>query len=522
MKHTLMILKQFVIRILSLLLISTIILGQHRGDFLEFQGISNFLSTHSGYGDNSVFGTSSNNLKSIYINPGGLGTIEQLQMSLAVKNSSVIWRENQEYRPNRLFVTLPFYLEGLYIPDPANNGVMDYDLALDSSYVVSSPELGQGEFSEEAAEWQIEKDLPAEFNLALALPLNFSKHKLTLAVAYSIRSYEEYDRNHTYLDPHMGYSDYNDLTRLEADDSVRVNWYDFIRYRSGESNLMTFGVGYQVNKQLSFGLSLQSFSANTDDNQQLDKVGYFILADENEFSFSYDTLFSLVSGTSEFQSTRITLGGLFQHEVFKMGLSLTLPGTIERTWDYDFQVSTNDTIITYRTELGAQSDKLHLPAIWNFGFGIAPHNNINFYFDLEYGAFSLAELDLYSSNNDTLIINPADSSIYVPWADTTSRDWVDRAVIRTGLDYTPFSLLTFLFGYQYEPQIFIPDGQAFKDTGPAAQNFALGIRFNLNRFGTLTCMYSMRSLKYYDSYFSNTNYSYQSNSGFNLDYMIVF
>jgi len=495
--------------------------AQHRGDNLEFQGIAQFLSYKAGFGDGGVYGASSNDVNTLFINPAGLGTINRPQASLVYKTGTALWRENQEYRPNRLFVTLPFYLEGLYIPDPANNGIMDYELALDSNYVVNPPRLGQGKFTEAAADWQRSNDVNlVAFDLALAMPLKIGKKKITLAASFSKKPFEEYDRNHTYLDPHLGYSEYNDLTRLEKNDTTNVNWYNFIRLRNGAANLLMLGAGYRLNDQLSFGLSLKSLAANTDDSQILDRIGYFRLADENEFSFSYDTLLSTISGQSEFSATRLTIGTFFQREIISFGIAYTLPGKISRKWDYSYLVSTQDTSIHYRSDLGEQIDELRLPGQWVLGLSVKPHDNLNFYFDLDYGSFSQSELDLYLPTDDTLIINQADSSYYIPWSYTTSHNWVDRTILRAGLEYTPLKLLTILIGYQYQPQLFVPDGQAFSDQGPISQDYTFGVRLNFQRFGSIACFINEHHLKYYDSYYSNTNYAYQSARNLYLSYNI--
>ncbi len=515
---------EFLPRTIWNLLFSTLLVAigfaQHRGDNLEFQGMAQFLSYKAGFSSAGVYGASSNDVNALLVNPAGLGTVNRPQASLAFNNSAALWRENQEYRPNRLFVTLPFYLEGLYIPDPANNDSMDYDLALDSSYVVNPPELGQGKFTKAAADWQRSINRQVAYDLAIALPIRIGEKELTLAASFSKSPFDEYDRNHTYLDPHLGYSEYNDLTRLEKNDTTDVNWYNFVRQRSGEADLLTFGIGYHLSDQLSLGLSLQSLAASTDDSQMLDRVGYFRLADENEFSFSYDTLLSTISGKSEFTAKSITLGALINREIISFGIAYTFPFKISRIWDYSYQVETPDTSIIYRTNIGKQTDNLRIPGQWVFGFSIKPHDMLNFYFDLDYGAFSQSELELYIPAADTLTINPADSSYHIPWSDSTSRNWVDRIILRSGLEYTPIKMLSILIGYQYQPQVFVPDGQAFSDQGPVAQGFTVGLRFNLQRFGSFACIYTNQSIKYYDSYYSNTNYAYNSISKIFLTYNI--
>ena len=83
--------------------------AQHRGDNLGFQGIGQFLSYRSGFGD-GVYGTVNNDVNTMFINPAGLGSVKSFQVNIMNKTGTQLWRENQEYRPNRLFLTLPFFL----------------------------------------------------------------------------------------------------------------------------------------------------------------------------------------------------------------------------------------------------------------------------------------------------------------------------------------------------------------------------------------------------------------------------
>jgi len=54
--------------------------------------------------------------------------------------------------------------------------------------------------------------------------------------------------------------------------------------------------------------------------------------------------------------------------------------------------------------------------------------------------------------------------------------------------------------------LFIPDGAAIQTSGPSAKSYTFGLGLNTD-FGQLNVAYEIRTLRYYDSYYSNTNYN---------------
>ncbi len=315
-------------------------IAQHRGDNLSFQGIM----AENGNGVKSqamggAYTSVSGDLEALFWNPAGLIGISGIQFSVAGNTYDQVWRENQEYRPNRQFVTLPFYLDGLYVPDPANNGRLDYEVFQeDSAYFVTEPVLGQDKYGEDAADWQYEKSGFIFNNFSAALPLNLADQQFVIAAAYAYKSHLlDYDRNQTYLDPHPGSDEYNDMIVRITDpgDSVRINWSDFERIREGDIQTINFALGYELNQNISLGLGLNFMSSKTNDSQSLSRIGYFDLVDgANSFRFGYDTLNVSVSGKSDFSATSINLGAILQFDHFSLGVNLTSPYTMVRKWNY--------------------------------------------------------------------------------------------------------------------------------------------------------------------------------------------
>jgi len=485
----------FLILILSLQILN----AQHRGDNLAFQGIGyvndyGVKSLAMGNAYNSISG----DINSLFWNRAGLADLKSFQFSLSARSFSRSWKENQVYRPNRFFVTLPFYLEGLYTPDPANNGVWDYELAGDSSYIVNYPAMGLDPYSDEAADWKKKESDFALNNLAAAFPFNISGQQFVVAASYHrIDQVLDYDRNDTYLDPHLGYSEYNMPARVDGTDTIAVNWSRFERVRSGKMSEVVIGAAYDLSEKIKIGLGMNITSGETEDLQVLDRVGYFELYQENRFRFSYDTVATRISGISKFNASRFNLGAIYKLNKFSLGATIYLPYTYTRDWNYDTEImdSTGSSV-----SVQSGKDKFKMSAAFALGTSFTPIKQFIFSLDYEFIPYSNARFELASN-------------------DTTHRDWADVQILRFGIEFMPYEIISFLAGYQNIPQTFVPDGAAFRDKGPNSQSFTMGASLSLRKLGRIDLAYEIRRLKYYDSYYSNTNYVEEKFNRFMLGYV---
>jgi len=476
--------------------------AQHRGDNLAFQGLS-FLNGGGAKSEamGGAFASIAGDLDAIFWNPAGLASVDRMQLAVSMHSSARLWQENQVYRPNRFFVTLPFYLEGLYIPDPVNNGRWDYEIAQDTNYVVEAPELGLEPFSEEAADWQNEQTDFGISSITAAVPLKLFNRPIVLALAYQQQAHLlDYDRNDTYLNPHLGSLEYESLLRVDGSDTTAVDWYRFERQRSGELQIFRGAVAMALNDQVEIGLRVGMLSGETDDMQALKKVGYFDLYRENRFIFSYDTLDAETAGLSTYSALDLSLGALLKLTNFNVGISITLPYTMNREWDYETAISDTGQVVTIR-ESG--TDKLKLPASYSLGLSFTPAETFTLAIDLEKVPYSQATFELANG-------------------DTTHKPWVDSSILRFGVEFRPTAFLSLLCGYQYITQEFVPDGAAFKDQGPGANRYSLGAGIQVGRLGRIDIAYDLQELKYYDSYYSNTNYVLELVNRLTVEYVYSF
>lgn len=486
---------KILISVILLVFISiTQIKGQHRGDPLAFQGLSNSNDySVKSMAMGNAYTSISGELGALYFNPAGLASINKMKVSASGSRYYKKWQENQVYRPNRIIVHLPFYLGGLYTPSELNydslgNPRWDNEISIDSNYVVDQPEMGNKPFSEEGADWIREVDDVTLNTFTVAYPLNVLNRNLVISLGYKHKyNLLDFDRNDTYLDPHIGYSKYNMPELVSEGDTVHMDWYKFMRKRSGNLHTGKLGIGFELNKNIKLGLGFSVTSGESDDRLILDKYGYFDILKNNEFRFGFDSLRTEITGKSEFSTYAITLGGIYDFEKLSVGLNVKLPQTVTRSYEYQEIVA--DTLGLHKQSKSGE-DTFKTPMIFNLGVNLRPVEKFMVTLDLKNAKYSKAEFNFANAHTDS-----------------THNSWADQTILRAGLEYQLMSFISIMAGYQTVPQTFVPDGHAFKDQGPESTIYSLGTSISIFEFGRLDIAYRIQELKYWDQYMSNTNYN---------------
>jgi hypothetical protein len=244
---------------------------------------------------------------------------------------------------------------------------------------------------------------------------------------------------------------------------------------------------------------MERFTGETDDEQGLSRVGYFDLVTANDFRFSYDTLATRTTGTSEFSATKFKIGTMIETSHIDIGFTLSPGYTLERNWNYT--TVTNSPAMETHTATTSGVDKFNVPFSYAIGLGIKPVKPFRISADVRNTKYSGAEFNF-------------------AYGDSTHRGWADQTIYNIGVEYAPWEWLSLLAGYRYLPEVFVPDGAAIKDRGPVADSFTFGMSVKLF-YGRLNAAYEIRRLKYYDSYLSNTNYVMESMDRLLLGYTIM-
>jgi hypothetical protein len=490
--------KLFSVFTFILILYPHILPAQNRGNNLSFQGF--FHQTEPGVKAMAMGGAylaNTGDAVSVFYNPAGISELTGLSFSIAGNSHAQLWRENQDYRPNRIYWTMAFYFEGLYVPDPANNGVDDYILAQDTNYVIQDPVTGLEPYSEEAADWQKQLDKIGLNNVVLAYPFAFAGQKFAIGAAYRYHRILDFDRNDSYLDPHIGYDEYGVMPRVVTGVDT-FSWSRFTRDREGDMTSLNGALTYEFNENLKIGLGASYRTGESTDFQSLERVGYFEIESNNVFRFSYDTVNTYISGSSEFSAMQMDLGIIYKFDRVSFGVTYKLPYTMTREWKNTETFS--DTSGTTTNNLSGK-DEIELPGTLSIGARFTPVEWFTFAADYQFTPYSKAKFN-YSWENDT------------------QREWVDQHILKFGTELRVWDFLSFMAGYRDVPATFVPDGAAIKDSGPSAKGYTLGASINLNKFGRIDLAYEYRRLRYYDSYFSNTNYVTESMNVLALGYSL--
>ena len=480
---------------------SSALYSQHRGDNLSFQGLAykDYPSTKAAAMGGALSAVSGD-ISALFYNPAGLARVDKFQISLNMNQYGRRWRENQNFRTNRQFTTLPLYLEGLYIPLRENSGRWDYELYKDTTgYLYNLPQLGQDPYSEAAADWKNSKNEFGFKNLTIAFPFNALDRDFVAAASYFRNSINDFDRNETYLSPFFTSYDYETSIRLvNGIDTLNVEWSRFLRQRTGSMNNIVAGLSNEVfeNVMVGFGVNIQF--GKSDDLQSLVRFGDLHLIDAQKFKFYFVDTSTVTSGTSKYKSASFNIGAMVELRKVKLGIKIDLPYTLTREWNYTKERKGVNT----STENLSGKDEAKIPAIYNLGISFQPVDDFLISFNYEYAPYSKTEFSLASP-------------------DTSFRKWADQNTLAFGLEYKMFDYLSLMAGYRAIPEVFIPDGAAIKDKGPGANsyNFGIGVTTFLGR---VDLAYEYRVMKYYDSYYSHTNYAFESNSTLMLGFTYSF
>ena len=493
---------------LLLLFLTAACFAQHRGDRFFYQGVdmSNDEGTRS-LAMGGAYSAVTGDVNAIFYNPAGLADIKTISLTYYGDRSFKLWREAQQYRPTTWLGSLSLYLEGLITPlhnekyDDVDS-LYDFNIYRDSNYVVNNPKMGKDPFSKEAADWQRSRTAYKPFNLALAIPLHDYVPGLVLGLSFNQNKVLDFDRNDTYLTPHPGYTFYNPLVQANGFTVVDMMWYRYNRVREGTLSTLRFAASYQVNENVQVGIGAKYVTGKTDDNLGLNEYGFIHIATQNKFYFKHESNVDSTFGTSNYKSLTATFGLILSYSKFNLGLNINLPYTFTRDWNYTRAQYVAVDVDSFKMTSSAGSDKLKMPVSYTLGINYQAGKKVTMAADIEVIPYGNANYDLAQP-------------------DTFFQGWVNQTILRVGLEYRPFKMLSLSVGYRNIPTSYVPDGAAIHDKGSVANSYTVGAGLNLS-VGRIDFVYEFRSLKYYDSYYSNTNYDTELSDRFTLGYTYNF
>ncbi|MBU2491681.1 MAG: outer membrane protein transport protein [Bacteroidetes bacterium] len=495
------------VSVISFLLLTISIQAQRNGDSFSFQGFDepNDLSVRALAGGGAYTATSGN-LDALFYNPAGLAGIKKLQISISAASRSKSWQDNQIWYPGGSYLLLPQYMENLYTPPKEFNGIWSDSLGspLGLSWNPADfrqPVTGEDPYSEEAADFENTISNFGLNNIAVAYPFQLLNKNVVVSAAYSF-SYGsvDFDWNGDHLDPHWGTS--ISLEGAAPQDSiVRSNWDVYTRERSLGTSTIKGGVGIQLSDLFELGVGITTIMGSTDDVMRLDRIGYFkFIQGGDNWSFSYENRSQIIKGTSDFSATAFNTGGIITFDNLSLGINLQLPYTIERDWSYNRVTNSAEGTTT---EPIKGTDKMKIPLGYNLGIKFKPLKTLSVQFDYEHKPYGSSELT-------TTVGYENDSSQPV---------WQDQKTISAGVEFKVADNLSLLAGYRSRTAAFITYGAAIRNEGFPIESYTVGLSYQI-LIGTLDLAYEIRSLKYYDVYFTSRNYTMVTSSNLLVGYTI--
>jgi len=399
-----------------------------------------------------------------------------------------------------------FILDGMIKPDPSKDGIW-----ADTLYYFDPDKFvypkGGNKYSEENADWQYENETEnIPFNhVSVALPIG---SRLVLAASYNnLFSVFDYDRNDTFLDPHFGRRA-DPRVQAAYDDTLHMDWFKYIRERTGDIHNITGAVSFKLSKNISLGVGINSFSGKTNDILTLNQKGSFdiVYGKTDKYRFFHKDSIKNIAGTSEFSGTSFNAGAILSFDHFSLGFDLKLPYKLKREWDYTIKLINPDVAATKLSG----TEEVELPLCYTFGISIKPIKNVLLAFDFERNLYHDAEFKFSDENLP-----------YFTKDELPNYTWSDQTIYKVGAEYNIFKGLSLLFGYKNVPQAFIPQGAPYREQGPSAKSISTGVSLK-TELGRLDIAYKRQILKYYDIYENNVNYAYERHNQLLFGYTFVF
>ncbi len=487
---------------LFILALSGKINAQHNGDPLSYQGILNHQIGINAVAMGGAFVSQAGEIDALFTNPAGLTGIHNVQLTMSAVNYNKTVRENNVWYPGAPQKNLSLLMDGLLTLRPEQSGVWESDLGDPTSPNAwtldqfAQPVMGKYPYSEDVADFERTLNDNSVNNFALAVPFTLAGKTMVAAAAYQRQIIREHDWNGSHLDPHFGTSEL-----LPDVDTLKVNWSEFNRKRSGALNHWTLGVSYPVTRHISVGLSVNQLFGETDDQLSLAHKGFFLMDNvgtTGDWSFTSEPWQNDVSGTSKFSSTSFNFGLLWTQKNFNLGVNIKSPATIKREWEY--QRTINDESSSFNSD-SSGVDKLELPTIYSLGISFKPTTQI--IFSLQYEFLPLGNTT-YNFEDDVI---------------TTEQKWVDQQFIRAGVKFNPIGSLALMAGVWEQSEAFVPTGNAISERGPISRGYTVGLSYKIF-IGQFIVAFSNRQLKYYDIYVNNRNYAFQNYRSIYIGYDI--
>jgi hypothetical protein len=448
--------------------------AQDAGSPLDLQGMNQ--SVPLGVRSRGMGGAvvaSGNGASSLFANPALLSHVLSGEVRMAAYGAMSAQRQSQEWVPNRIYPGLSLLMEDKWA------GIKDPDLSGLSADAAQWEKL-QKPLDTIGPNWSRNKTRMLPMSISAAYPIAFDDFLLVAGFgAAQTIDLNHYFKNNNVLDPLIGSYRPQPMPVVAVGDTLHVRWYQFTRRRDGAVYAYTPALAIK-SAGITLGFSASILNGSSDDFERRWDRGYLTFIYNR---FKIDPLYytSTSTGTSKYKGLGGVFGMLWDLERFSVGVSVTLPMTITRT--YSGTIS-SDTTGSHVSVAYNGEEKLKLPLRYTVGVLLTPRAKWNISFDYGTSGFSDTEELL------------ADG--------TTLKPWIGGNAFRLGTEFLPAGWLAIRAGFREEVQPFSPAGSAIIGEAAHASVTSAGAGVTIGMF-IVDLAYEYSVLHYQDLWQSNIN-----------------
>ena len=449
-----------------------LLLAQDAGSPLTTQGMDQFFLT--GVRARGMGGTVlaiGGDANSVFSNPSLLTSVKNMNVRIGGSSVFSTYKQRQEWHPDEYYAELSLVIEGTI-----RNVIDTLAQKLARPFDTITPDN----------EMNTTRTFPAQFSVSLPFELFETKLNVSAGVTEEI-SLNTYFQNNNVLDPNIGAYRPSPVIRPKVGDSTKVQWYQFVRERSGSVNGYVIGGAVDVVENLTIGVSGTLYDGSSDDVQRRVDRGTFVLKTNNSSGFNVmrnDSIYKHVTttGTSDYSGMNGTIAGAYHNEVFTVSAVVNTPLELTREWK---QTTQQDSMGSSFSSAKNGKEKISIPLQYSFGISLRPSSKVTV--GIDYMIRSFDEMK-YSGS------------------DTTVSHWLNSSFLRAGIEYSPSKWIAIRAGFRENVQTFAAAGAGILNdpVRGSVYTFGLGTKFESV---SIDAAYEYSLTKYVDAWESNLNYN---------------
>ena len=442
----------------------------------------------------------------MFANPASLSTLDALTISVSAAQTSTSASQTQQWQPSTYYGNYSLLMDG------SANSINHTDTTTANKYKLpGSTTYFPGDtlwkaYDNISPNWNHNKNPKMVPNIFVAMPFTFSGIKATIGLAYT----EYADMNYFYQNNNTQNPNPNELMGgqgiVKGDSTRRVNWWQSSHSRDGNLNSVGGALSVNIMQNLSIGASAKYISGDVNDIDQIlgrGVIWFFASGAANKNatvnSIRLDSVNyrSSVAGTSSYKGYEGTISATYRGKDVTVGVTITLPTEIDRTFDGTTTSYTNKTKDFAAVPLGSVNistfQEMDLPIKGNIGIGVQLRPNVFVAGEYEYDPYGDAKL----------ITNHA----------TTTKPWLDGSSFHFGLKWEPLENYSLRFGYRRQTEVFQAQYSAIENQPVSYIAYSAGIGIQLMKGLALNAGYEFYQRKYEDTWIGNSNINfYESGS----------